>query len=223
MSGVGEGTDLVVLVPDLDIAGTVECLLDRPASIGMRPVSFRIDRNLRRDSGCRSDAAERLRRFIRDHRYAIVVFDKHGSGDPRERRESIRDDVERSLSRNGWEDRCKAIVVEPELEAWIWNGSRHVPEILGWEDNYAGLRGWLMSRGLWAPDELKPSDPKRALKAVLRKTRTPRSARLYRRIAETVNLHHCTDPAFNELKSTLQRWFPSSETTGGERARAATE
>ena len=125
------------------------------------------------------DAVERLRNFVRDHRYAIVVFDKHGCGNPEESRESVRDAVERSLSRNGWPDRCKAIVIEPELETWIWNRS-------------------------------KPSDPKEALKAVLRKTRKRLSARLYRSLAETVAVHRCLDPAFNELKATLQRWFPRS-------------
>ena len=205
-----EGMDLVVLVPDLDLSGTVQRLLNRPESIGIRPVSFSVSRHLRRDAGCRAGAAERLREFIRDHRYALVIFDRDGSGDPRESRESIRDDVERGLSRNGWEDRCKAIVIEPELEAWIWNGSRHVPGILGWKDSYAGLRRWLTSLGLWAPDDLKPSDPKRALKAVLRKTRTPLSAKLYRRLADTVSVRRCADPAFREFRATLQRWFPRS-------------
>lgn len=213
MNRAPEGTDLVVLVPDLDVAGTVECLLNRPESLGMRAVSFSVTRHLRRDSGCRSGAVERLRQFIRDHRHAIVLFDKHGCGDSRENRESIRDEVELGLSRNGWPDRCKAIVIEPELEAWIWNGSRHVPEILGWKGDYADLRAWLRSRRLWSPDALKPSNPKRALRAVLRQTRTPLSARLYRRIAEAVALHRCVDAAFNELKETLQQWFPRLGTT----------
>ncbi|MYH28494.1 MAG: hypothetical protein F4137_06465 [Acidobacteria bacterium] len=202
--------DLVVLVPDLDLSGTVRCLLNRPESIGIRPVSFLVNRHLRRDAGCRTGAVERLREFIRDHRYALVMFDKDGSGDPRDSRESIRDEVELRLSRNGWEDRCKAIVIEPELEAWIWNGSRHVPEVLGWQGDHASLRDWLAALDLWSSDAPKPSDPKRALKAVLRKTRTPLSARLYRRLADTVSVRRCTDPAFSEFRATLQRWFPRS-------------
>ena len=222
MSRAGTLTDLVVLVSDLDIAGTVECLLNRPASMGTHRVSFSVDRHLQRDSGCRSDAVERLRKFIRDNRYAIVVFDKHGSGNPVESRESIRNDVELALSQNGWEDRCRAIVIEPELESWIWNGSRHVPEILGWQGNYGSLRGWLAGLGLWSSEDPKPSDPKRALRAVLRRTRTPLSAKLYRRLAETVTLDRCVDPAFNEFKSTLRRWFPIPEVTDSSRSRTVT-
>ena len=82
MSRAPERTDLVVLVPDLDLSGTVQCLLNRPESIGIRPVSFSVSRHLRRDAGCRAGAAERLREFLRDHRYALVIFDKDGSGDP---------------------------------------------------------------------------------------------------------------------------------------------
>ena len=184
--------------------------MNRPASIGIQPVSFSVNRHLRRDSGCRSDAVERLRRFIRDHRYAVVVFDKHGSGDPGESRESIGDDVERRLAGDGGEDRCKAIVIEPELESWIWNGSRHVPDILGWKGDYGGLREWLAGLGLWSSDDPKPSNPKRALRAVLRKTRTPLSAKLYRELADTVVVRRCVDPAFSEFRATLQRWFPRS-------------
>lgn len=205
-----EDMDLVVLVPDLDLSGTVRSLLNRPESIGIRPVSFSVSRHLRRDAGCRTGAVERLREFIRDHRYALVIFDKDGSGDPRESRESIRDDVELRLSKNGWEDRCRAIVIEPELEAWIWNGSRHVPEVLGWQGDHASLRDWLAALDLWSAEAPKPSDPKRALQAVLRKTRTPLSAKLYRRLADTVSVRRCADPAFSEFRATLQRWFPRS-------------
>ncbi len=211
MSRARERGDLVVLVPDLDIAGTVEGLLNRPESVGTRPVSFSITRHLRRDCGCRSGAAERLREYIRDYRYTIVLFDKHGCGDPGESRQSIQDDVELRLSRNGWPDRCRAIVIEPELEAWIWNESREVPFSLGWNGDYRSLCDWLTNKRLWSPDALKPADPKRALKAVLRKTRKPLSASLYRRLAETVTVRRCADPAFNEFTATLQGWFPKSE------------
>ena len=210
MSRAGKGRDLVVLVPDLDIRVTVEGLLNRPENMGMRRISSLVTPHPQRDAGCRVDAVERLRNFVRDHRYAIVVFDKHGCGNPEESRESVRDAVERSLSRNGWPDRCKAIVIEPELETWIWNGSKHVPQIFGWKGDYTSLRDWLEGLGLWSFEDKKPSDPKEALKAVLRKTRKRLSARLYRSLAETVAVHRCLDPAFNELKATLQRWFPRS-------------
>ena len=83
-------------------------------------------------------------------------------------------------------------------------------QVLGWNGDYTSLRDWLASRRLWSPDLLKPSDPKQSLQAVLHSTRTPRSPNLYRRLAETVGVHRCADPAFNELKATLQQWFPGA-------------
>ena len=217
-----EPRDVVVLVPDLDIAGTVDGLLRRPQSIGIRPVSFSIARHLLRDSGCRARAADRLREYIRDHRYAIVLFDKHGCGDPRESRESIGAEVEHRLSRNGWPDRCRAVVIEPELEAWIWTESRQVPSALGWRGDYRSLRDWLTSAGLWLPDTPKPADPKRALKAVLKRTRKPLSASLYRELAGTVTVRRCVDPAFREFTRTLRLWFPREGARGpGDPGRSA--
>ena len=206
-----EPRDLMVLVADLDISETVQSLLNRPEGMGMHPVAFSIRRHPQRDAGCRSDASESLRLFIRDHRYALVMFDKHGCGRSSANREDIQNDVENHLSQNGWPDRCKAIVIEPELEAWVWNRSKHVPGILGWDGGYASLRNWLESCQLWTPDDRKPSEPKQALEAVLRQTRTQRSTSLYRKLAETVTVDRCGDPAFNELKTTLQRWFPRSD------------
>lgn len=203
--------DLMVLVPDLDLHKTTERLLCRPESMGIRAIEFSIERHFQRDAGCRNTAVESLRSFISDHQYALVMFDKHGCGREQESREEIQNDVENRLSQNGWGNRCKAIVIEPELEAWIWNRSPHVPEILGWDGDYYSLRTWLENNQQWRPNTLKPSDPKQAMKAVLHRTRIPRSASLYQKLAKTVTLDRCADPAFNELKTTLQTWFPKSD------------
>ena len=106
----------------------------------------------------------------------------------------------------------------------IWMRFSHVlpGSILGWRGDYADLRNWLAGAGLWSSDKAKPSAPKQALKAVLRRTRTPLSAKLYRRLAEAVALDRCVDPAFNEFMSTLRRWFPISEVTDSSRLSTGT-
>ena len=53
--------------------------------------------------------------------YALVVLDRVGCGAAAPRKE-IQHAVEHDLSANGWRDRSKAIVIDPELETWIWNG-----------------------------------------------------------------------------------------------------
>ncbi len=47
----------------------------------------------------------------------------------------------------------------------------------------------------------------RALKKTGKKRR---SERIYTEFAANVSFRNCQDPAFNELKETLKRWFPKT-------------
>lgn len=38
--------------------------------------------------------------------------------------------------------------------------------------------------------------------------RQPRSSSVYRQLSQFVSFTRCTDPAFADLKVTLQQWFP---------------
>ena len=207
MSHEEERRDLFVLVADQDMIETIKTLLDRPESLDISPIKYGVDKHLQRDVGCRKDASRRLRPYIRHYRYALVLFDKHGSGQDDELREEIQCEVEKDLSRNGWENRSKAIVIDPELEAWVWSASNHVPRILGWDNNYKALKSWLSSLDLWPADVAKPPNPKEAMKAAVREKNHQISAALFGQLAESVTLRGCVDPAFSELRETLQLGF----------------
>ena len=206
MSGT-EAKDLFGLAADLDLANAVEGLLSRPRDLGIRDVAFDIERHINRDSGCRSDAVEYLRPYLARYRHALVVFDHHGCGSARPR-EEIQRDLEEQLARNGWGDRAGVIVIEPELEAWVWSDSSAVSRVLGWDRNYAALRRWQTSQRLWRSGEPKPSEPKKAMQEVMQHGRIRRSARKYSELAQAIDFSRCQDPAFSELKSTLEVWFP---------------
>ena len=199
--------DLLVLVADLDMEQTIKGLLARPKSLDMAPVKFDVRRHPNRDSGCRSGAVEYLRAFLCSYSYALVMFDLHGSGSHRAREET-QWEIEEVLSRNGWRRRAKAIVIEPELEAWVWNASNHVPRALGWDNNYDELKQWLEDIDCWPPDAPKPSDPKEAMRAALREKKRRVSSALFGRLAKSVTLRGCEDPAFTEFTDTLRSWFP---------------
>ena len=204
--------DLYVLVADQDMAETLKAVLDRPKSLGIRPIQHDVARHVRRDAGCYGDASRRLRPYPDRYRKAIVVFDKHGCGREDAPREQIQRDVERELAGNGWAgDRAKAVVIEPELEAWVWTGSPHAARALGWQRGYDDLKGWLVARRLWLEGNAKPSDPKAAMKAVLRETRKAHSAALFGDLAKRTTWRGCQCPAFAELKSTLKRWFGDAQ------------
>ena len=198
--------DLFVLAADLELANALEGLLSRSNDLGIRDIAFDIERHPNRDSGCRSDAVEYLRPYHGRYRYALVVFDHHGCGSL-PAREQIQKTLEQQLSRNGWENGAKVIVIEPELEVWVWRNSPAVSRVLGWGDRYDELRNWLGDRQLWPLGDSKPSHPKKAMREAMRRGRVQRSARKFSELATAVELDGCQDPAFNELRTTLRSWF----------------
>lgn len=203
--------DLVVLVPDADIEQTVRGLFRRSESLGARPCAPFLLRHSGRDPGCRKRAAQVLQKFRSSHTFAMVIFDRHGRGSDAPR-SAIQKEVERRLIVSGWaRDRVKAIVIAPELEVWLWNGSPHVSRALGWKGDFAGLRRHLEDRRPWTNDGPKPEDPKRAMRVALEDAPHPqkrRSARLFFDLARRTTLAGCTDAAFLELRKTLRTWFP---------------
>lgn len=181
-------------------------LLSRPGDLGIRSISFVVERHMYHDAGCRTRCSDWLRRFINAYDYAIVVFDRDGCGSGGTR-EEIQAEVESTLNINGWRDRCRAIVIEPELESWVWNSTQATARLLGW-GRYSELRKWLENHDLWPKNSPKPPDPKQALDRVRKDKRLRRSATLFEDIAKEARMGQCQDTAFVEFKSTLQAWFP---------------
>lgn len=200
--------DLVVLTADKNIQFAIEGLLTRSKDLGIRSITTRIFNHHHRDPGVLREAHHFLRPYPRAARYALVILDREGCGkedlSPRE----IETDIERNMARNGWQDRCAAIAIDPELEIWVWTRANCVARVLGWKSDYAILEAWLVEKGFLESNSGKPSGPKEAMEAVLRQTRIPRSSSLYKELAEKVPLRECTDRAFQKLKSVLRDWFP---------------
>lgn len=72
--------DLFVLTADLDALAVMRAVPGRPQAIGIRPISFEIDRHPMRDSGVVSTGPElvRLRKTTFDR--VLLLWDHHGSG-----------------------------------------------------------------------------------------------------------------------------------------------
>ena len=209
MSFGPEALDLVVLAADKHIAVSVDTLIRRRrVDLGIRAVSFDMRRHPNSDPGCRTNAVEFLRPFVRGYRRAIVVFDHRGCGS-QEAPKRIQRDIESALGRNGWKGRSKAIVIVPELEAWVWIPSGKVARTLGWSRGFEPLREWLEEKRFWSAGSSKPDDPKKALEQVLRRNRKVSSSALFKELAASVDFDGCRDPAFNELRQTLRGWFPA--------------
>lgn len=119
----------------------------------------------------------------------------------------LEQEVERRLSSSGWEDRAAAVVIDPELEIWVWNDSPHVEAVLGWDTGTSSLRDWLRQKGWLAEGTSKPTQPKRAVEEALRISRKPRSSAIYQQLAQRVSIDRCVDPSFVRLRQILTRWF----------------
>ena len=200
--------DLVVSVADIDAENVIGGILSRRPALGIRPITFDIYRNPGRDGGSRARGEKFLKTFINTHSHALLTFDLHGSGRDDEPREAIEAEMEAKLDASGWGRRAAAVVFDPEVEAWIWSDSPHVDTVLGWADKQPALREWLQEQGYLDRGSPKPKDPKNAYLKALRIVRKSKSAALFLRLAESVSLDRCQDPAFLKLKSTLQGWFP---------------
>lgn len=199
--------DLVVLVADKDMEFAFRGILSRFESLDITPISLDIFVHPQNDPACLKTADQYLLSFINQYRFALVAFDREGSGRT-DNREVLESEVEQRLASFGWQDRSAVIVFEPELEVWVWSRSPNVDEILGWTNQPISLRAWLIEQNYIPEDQSKPKRPKEAMEAVLRKVKKPRSASIYLQLAQRVSLRSHTEPAFVKLQATLQKWFP---------------
>jgi hypothetical protein len=203
---------LVVLVADIDTENAIRGVLGRWQSLGIQKLTENIDydihRHSQRDPGCRLEADKFLRNFVRTHRHGLVIFDFHGCGAEHENADSaIESRVEQLLSQSGWGDRCACIVINPEIEAWVWSNSPHVDTELGWRNRHPSLKQWMELQSLLPVGGMKPADPKTALRKALREVGKPQSSGIYLHLAENVGLSRCQDRAFSKLKTVLINWF----------------
>jgi hypothetical protein len=201
--------DLIVLCADLGMKLGVEALLGRPQDLGFRTIDFQVEKHPNRDNGVLQEAHGFLRPQCNRFSYAIAMCDFDGCGkESKLTRENIEASIEQRLRSNGWNNRATAIVIKPELEAWVWVDWRALAEQAGWPGGEASLRNWLMGEGLIKEHQSKPDDPKESLERVLKQTTKGRSASLFSALGGKADIKSCKDPSFKKLVSQLKQWFP---------------
>ncbi|WP_423128800.1 methylation-associated defense system protein MAD4 [Gaoshiqia sp. Z1-71] len=208
-----KNVDIIILVADLNIKECIHGLLQRlPAVLGVNSFSYEIFVHPNRDPGCRLYAASYLRGFQNRYKYALVVFDRDGSGREFSSRLEIETELEKDLINSGWGNRAKAIVIEPELENWIWVKSQRLAQIINWSD-IDKLYDWLKSNNFVLNESNKPSSPKEAFEKALYISKKKRSSSIYAEIASQVSFKHCTDQSFNKLIDCIKIWFSNKYET----------
>jgi len=205
--------DMMILVADSNMEAAVRGLLSREQALEIRTVDAHIARHPQRDSGCCKGGVDFLSPFTNQFLHALLMFDREGCGEDERMATDIENRIEERLSNSGWNDRARAVVLDPELEVWVWSESPHVEQCLGWNDPTVSLREWLIARGYLHTDRCKPVRPKEALEAALYESHTPRSSAIYRHLAERVPLRGCTDRAFCKFADVMQLWFACRSNT----------
>ncbi|MBP8973673.1 MAG: hypothetical protein KBH93_07330 [Anaerolineae bacterium] len=201
-------TDLIALVADSNMENALLGLLSRHQALGIRPITYDVFRHDKRDPGCWTDAHNFLRPYTRQYRYALVMFDHEGSGQETRKATELENELEHRLQLSGWDEgQARVVVLEPELEIWVWSDSPQVDSCLGWQTHQPDLRTWLRQQGLLDLKAAKPSEPKRAMERALREVKRPRSSAIYRHLAERVSFQRCVDPCFERFREILTEWF----------------
>jgi hypothetical protein len=150
----------------------------------------------------------------------MIVRDLHGSGWESRGAQALEISLKEGMVGSGWpEDRCCAIVVEPEIEAWLRFDSTHLHHLvrerarkkLEWDDlllkplidEIIKSNGGVGAGG-------KPLHPKEVFEDVLKYFGIQRSNALYGQLARAESLKGCVVPSFQRLTGVLKLWFPAN-------------
>ena len=137
------------------------------------------------------------------------MFDRDGCGSGGQRQD-LENQVEELLARNGWQDRCGAIAIDPELENWvgICLSSPTAQAVIGWPHGGKDLKDYFHEQRSLRSGIRRLDRPKETFLQALRLAGVPRSAALYFDLSTKAPITECVDPAFLKLRTTLERWFP---------------
>ncbi|MCL6612769.1 MAG: hypothetical protein K6T66_14630 [Peptococcaceae bacterium] len=199
--------DLVVLVADKNMEYAIKGLLLRFQKLGIRQLTYDCFVHPEHDPGCLLRGHEFLRPFVKSYAHAIVMLDHEGSGQEQMNRADLEMMMEKSLQESGWGNRAAAIIIEPELDVWVWSGSPKMDVILGWAERDPDIRTWLIEKGFTGAINEKPKRPKEALLHALKLVKKARSSSLYFQLASAVSFDRCNDQAFIKLREVLRKWF----------------
>lgn len=199
--------DLVVVVPDSNTEQTLYGLLERHKALQIRRIEYRILVHPERDPGVLQRGASLLAEIdaLNAFRYALLIFDREGCGREMLTSSELEQQVQQQLDASGWQGRSAVVVIDPELESWVFATSPHVVDVFAGGDAevFQGVVESFPKTPLG-----KPQKPKEAVEKLLRQKAIVRSSALYKELASRVSLKGCIDPAFQRLCAILRSWFP---------------
>ena len=199
--------DLVCLVADRNMEAVVGGILAKHQALGIRPLDLEVIAHPQHDPGCFKSPEPFLGLFVRQARHGLVILDRDWDGVPDKSTQDLEADLNARLARFGI-DWGQSVVIDPELEVWLFTRSPRLDEALGWRGRSPDLSAELDSRGLWPSGAAKPANPKASMQWALSQVGKQKSSSIYRQVVTNIGLAKCIDPSFLRFQSTLRRWFP---------------
>jgi hypothetical protein len=207
--------DLLVYTADADAQAFMRSLLGRCRAIGIRELSFHIERHPQRDAGMVQSGAELVRMNKGRYRRVLLMWDHHGSG--REHRHTpteIETEICDKLDRFTWSGNHAVVVLIPELEQWLWYCESAVAAHCAISTEQLGQ--WVEERAARLGVEtntLKQTLPKELFEYImrerLRRTISPRDFEEIGKRASIRTLMQCS--SFQGIIAKLAAWFPLQE------------
>lgn len=207
--------DLLVYTADADAMAFMRAMLGKRQALGIRPISFDIERHPQRDAGMVQSGAELARMKKGRYHKALLMWDHHGSGrDHKQAPEQVQEEIQAKLDSYTWKDNSAVTVLVPELEQWLWYCENAVAahcqiavnELTKWVDERAKKLGKTVSA-------LKEEQPKELFEHVMRdrlkRTISPRDFEAIGVLAGVNGMLAC--PSFSYIVGTLRGWFPMDQ------------
>jgi hypothetical protein len=201
--------DLIIVAADRAAQVMLIELLNRlPPALGLREFSWQVLVHENRDPGCYTKGVDKLDLSAKDFEHCILIFDHEGCGAEHKSPTEIQSELEQKLTNGLWPNRNAVIVIDPELENWVWTNSIHTSAAMGWGSDRDGLKSWLIAKDWLGPNDEKPKRPKEAMEASHKfKVKAPITSDTFATIAAKASFKSCTSPSFLKFKSTITTWF----------------
>jgi hypothetical protein len=204
--------DLLVYVADADALAFMRSTLNRHQALGIRAISFDIERHPQRDAGMVQSSAELARMKKGYYGKALLMWDHHGSGrDHKQTPLQAASDIQGKLDSYTWSDNSCVAVLVPELEQWLWHCDNAVATHCGVTTVQLGQ--WIAERAQKvssSADTLKQEQPKELFEYVMRvklkRTISPRDFDEIGKRAGITGLLACD--SFRSIVEALRLWFP---------------
>jgi hypothetical protein len=204
--------DLLVYVADADALGFIRSILQKPAALAIRPISFDIERHPQRDSGMIQSGAELARMKKGRYEKALLVWDHHGSGrDHKQSPQEIGKEMQGKLDSFTWSGNSTVAVLVPELEQWLWfcenavaaNGGVSAENLGQWVQEHAEKLGSTVA-------DLKACRPKELFEHIMRdRLKRTVSPRDFEEIGKRASIHALMEcSSFCSIVEALRIWFP---------------